>query len=411
MSPHNPGFLDPSALANNFESQIEISCGIEFDEAELAHLELPESLVLMATQMMLSNMGRLFAPPTEMVGLFSTPQGQMLLKDNRQTIATAVTDIRSGSRKPQLALVIDPKTGQATSPDPATSVIIGFLDRRLPPSKTIFSYFPADRAIPAQEQPVQIGPGDANSQLESHNSQPQLKYSRLKNTIFNSVVAGRAEEQVQQFARIFSKILRGRTLAEVKVSDRAVLRIDVRDDEKSRTFSIDAMSSGEKGLILTCLLIAQTMERGGIVLLDEPELHLNPAVCKDVLNFLAEEYARPLQLQMIICSHSPEILSVAFDRDDCELYHLVAGDELAQVRKQDLEEVGSAFRKLGTSQSEGLLYRGTVFVEGEDDSEILQEGFKGTFQRFLFRELGGRKNVEKEVHLLQSEEKNGRNPL
>jgi predicted ATPase len=411
MSPHSPGFFDASALTNDLESQIEIRCGVEFDEDELALLELPQSLALMATQLMLSNMGRSFAPSTELVGLFSTPQGRAMIEGNSQVLQGRVAEIKRGDRKPELAIVITPKTSQVESPDPEGAVMIGFLDRRLPPVKTVFSYFPADRAIPAQEQPVQIGPGDANIQLESHNSQPQLKYSRLKNTIFNAVVAGRGAEQSEQFASIFTKILRGRALAGVKVSDQAKLQIEVRDEEKDRTFSIDAMSSGEKGLILTCLLIAQTMEKGGIVLLDEPELHLNPAVCKDVLNFLADEYARPQKLQMIICTHSPEILGVAFERDDCELYHLVAGNELAPVRKQDLEEVGAAFKKLGSSQNEGLLYRGTVFVEGQDDSEILREGFKSVFQRYIFRELGGRKNVEKEVQLLQAQEKQGRNPF
>ncbi|HZB87860.1 MAG TPA: AAA family ATPase [Terracidiphilus sp.] len=411
MSPHNPGNFDVAAIANNCESRIEISCGIEFNAEEFALLELPESLAAMATQLVLSNMGRQFSAPTDLVGFLSTPLGHKALDDQRQMFAITVSEIRAGARPATLILHIDSKTGQATSPDPLSAAIIGFLDRRLPPNKTIFSYFPADRAIPAQEQPVQIGPGDANSQLESHNSQPQLKFSRLKNTIFNSVVSGRATEQQEQFKRIFSTVLRGRTLVDVKVSDRALLRIDVRDDEKDRTFTINAMSSGEKGLILTCLLIAQTMTDGGIVLLDEPELHLNPAVCKDVLKCLIEEYAAPKNLQMIICSHSPEILGVAFDRDDCELYHLVSGDELAPVRKQDLEEVGVALRRLGTSQSDGLLYRGMIFVEGEDDSEVLQEGFKSLFQRYIFRELGGRKNVEKEVQLLQAEERRSRNPL
>jgi predicted ATPase len=411
MSPHAPTLFDASALTNNRDSEIEVRCGIEFDENELALLERPESAILMATQLMLSRMGRPFAPPTETFGLFSNPQGQAVIQENSQVLQGLVAEIRKGNRKTELAIKINPKTGQVQSPDPEGAIMVAFLDRRLPPMKTTFSYFPADRAIPAQEQPVQIGPGDANNQLESHSSQPQLKYSRLKNTIFNAEVSGKGAEQRQQFANIFTRVLRGRTLGEVKVSEQAKLSIEVRDDERNRTFSIDAMSSGEKGLILTCLLIAQTMEKGGVVLLDEPELHLNPAVCKDVLNFLAEEYANPQQLQMIICSHSPEILSVAFERGDCELYHLVTGEELAPVRKQDLEEVGQAFKKLGASQNEGLLYRGTVFVEGEDDSEILRAGFKTAFDRYIFRELGGRKNVEMEVQLLQAEEKLGRNPF
>jgi predicted ATPase len=365
----------------------------------------------MATQLLLSGMGRQFSSQADLIGFLSTAIGQQNHSNLRQALEDAVSEIRAGTRRVALVLQIAPKTGQVTSPDQLSSTMIGFLDRRLPPSKTIFSYFPADRAIPSQEQPVQIGPADANNQLESHNSQPQLKYSRLKNTIFNSVVSGRDAEQKEQFKAIFSRILRGRSLVEVKVSDRGMLRIDVQDDEKARTFAIEAMSSGEKGLILTCLLIAQTIEKGGIVLLDEPDLHLNPAVCKEVLSFLIEEYANPHDLQLVICSHSPEILGVAFDRDDCELYHLVSGEELAPVRKQDLEEVGKALKRLGASQAEGLLYRGTVFVEGEDDEDILQGGFKSIFQRYVIRELGGRKNIEKEVKFLQAQEKRSKNPL
>ena len=77
----------------------------------------------------------------------------------------------------------------------------------------------------------------------------------------------------------------------------------IKDKETGETFDIDAMSSGEKGLILTLLVIARSVESGGIILLDEPELHLNPAVTKLLLNFLVEEYLRPKDLQAIICSH------------------------------------------------------------------------------------------------------------
>ena len=97
--------------------------------------------------------------------------------------------------------------------------MIGFLDRRLPPINTVFSYFPADRAIPAQEQPVQIGPGDANNQLESHDSQLHFKYSRLKNTIFNAVVS-QADAQAQQFSRSSQKFF----VAELQLMLRSLIK-------------------------------------------------------------------------------------------------------------------------------------------------------------------------------------------
>jgi hypothetical protein len=47
-----------------------------------------------------------------------------------------------------------------------------------------------------------------------------------------------------------------------------------QDVQTNRTFDLDVMSSGEKGLILTCLLIGRSIVNGGIILVDEPELHL-----------------------------------------------------------------------------------------------------------------------------------------
>jgi predicted ATPase len=411
MSPHTPGEFDVTSLAGDADRKIEIECSVIFSLEELSILERPESLVAMATQSLISGMGRQFAPQTDLIGLLSSPQGRQRHDELMKGLSNAVSDLRSTMQPVTFGIHIDPSTGQATNPNENGGAFIAFLDRRLPPGKTLFSYFPADRAIPAQEQPVQIGPGDVGLLLESHNSQPQLKYSRLKNTIFNAVVSGRDLEQKEQFKAIFSKILRGKSLADVGVSERGLLRIEIQDDERMKSFSIDGMSSGEKGLILTCLLIAQTMEKGGILLLDEPELHLNPAVCSDLLNFLVDEYAKPRDLQLIICTHSSEILGAAFDRPDCELYHLVSGNVLAPVRKQDLEEVSAALKRLGSSQSEGLLYRGTVFVEGDDDNEILYKGFRELTQRYVIRPLGGRKNVEDEIEFLQKQERSSRIPL
>src|SRR4029077_1036784 len=106
-------------------------------------------------------------------------------------------------------------------------------------------------------------------------------------------------------------------IVNLTLNDFGLLSVQIRDLATDRTFDIDSMSSGEKGLILMFLLIGRSLADGGIVLIDEPELHLNPAVCKLLLPFLIEEYLKPKKVQAIICSHSPEILGVAFDRADC----------------------------------------------------------------------------------------------
>jgi predicted ATPase len=405
-TPYNPQNIIGEAIAGDVTKAIFIRCTFTLSSSELDTLQ--KSLPAMAANVMFEGMGRGFANAADMIAALSTPDGMKALEVAQQELAAVLSEIRAGTRECRLELTIDPASG-LSSGDRFGAAFIAFLDRRLPPNLAIFSYFPADRAIPTQEQPIQIGIADAANQLESHNSQPQLKYQRLKNTIFNTVVANQdGHKQLDEdFQHIFDRILKGRRLVGVGVNQHGLLSISVEDVESGKRFGIDAMSSGEKGLILTFLLIARTVSEGGIVILDEPELHLNPAVCKDLLSCLAEEYAITRNLQLLVCSHSPEILSGAFERDDCALYHLRTGKLLTLVRRQDQDEVSEALRRLGTSESEALLYKATVFVEGEHDSELLEAGFEKLFRRYKFKDLGGRREVEKEIKSLQEAEAKG----
>jgi hypothetical protein len=333
--------------------------------------------------------------------------GQQAQSQATKEITTALTVIET-QKTVLLGIKMD-SAGQITPVDNLAPVFVAFLDGRLQPYQTCFSYFPADRALPVGQPAVQFGAADAVQQLESHNSQPQEKYNRLKNTIFNTVIRGDDARIALQaeFDAIFEGVLPGRRVVGPGINEIGNLSIVVEEIETKRKFEMDNLSSGEKGLILTFLLISQTIHRGGIVLLDEPELHLNPAVCKDVLPFLFQRYASPKDLQFIVCSHSPEILATAFDRDDFALHHLLSETQISRVGRTAFDELSDALQKLGTSVSETLLYKGTLFVEGDDDVKLLEDGFPQVIRRLRVRDRGGRHEVEKTIEQLQALEKKG----
>jgi hypothetical protein len=164
------------------------------------------------------------------------------------------------------------------------------------------------------------------------------------------------------------------------------------------------MSSGEKGLILTFLLISHSVAPGGVIMIDEPELHLNPAVCKLILPFLINEFLIPNDLQAIICSHSPEVLGAAFDSSTCTLLHLQSPTVISKIYPEDKREVFEALRRLGTSASDVLFSAGSIFVEGDHDVEVLESGFDKLVVRYDIKQLGGRGNIEKEIRTLQDAE-------
>src|SRR5262249_12907761 len=101
------------------------------------------------------------------------------------------------------------------------------------------------------------------------------------------------------------------------------------------------------------------------------------------------------------------ILAGAFDREECSLFHLVSGSLLTRVRRTDALQIQEALRRLGTSESEGLLYKATIFVEGEHDVEILEHGFGALLRQYKLKDLGGRREVEKQILSLQEAERKG----
>ncbi|ADE12417.1 ATP-dependent nuclease [Sideroxydans lithotrophicus] len=406
-SPHIPQQLAFPALARNPSIPVIIGIRFEMSKDEIEWLE--NSIPFVSRGIVQARMGQAFSNPTTLINFLGTPQGQQAIEAAQKEVASAIKVATNDNRGCRIELTISQQTGPQATDNSIWPSLISMLDQRHPPGLASFSYFPADRALPQGEQPVQLGMADAQAQLESHSSQPQTKYTRLKNTIFNAMIMSELgrQELITEFERIFTGILKGRRLKGMGLNHFGLLSIMVEDTETGRTFDIDGMSSGEKGLILTFLLIERSIAQDGLILLDEPELHLNPAVCKELLSFLVNGYAVRKNLQVFVCSHSPEILAGAFENDECSLYHLESELMLTKVRRQDHAVIAEALRRLGTSESEGLLFKGTVFVEGTDDISLLEAGFGTIFRRYKVKDLGGRREIEKEIKQLQDGEKEG----
>lgn len=406
-SPHIPHRWIGNAVARDPAKTVEIRCGYQLDHDELTSVTAgkPQLVTALVRSRFNANID-----PSSFAAVLSSSQGHEAMRKATDEVDKGLEKLQLAKGICRLDLFMDFQSGQISTPDPTDAMVIRYLDETLRPSETKFSYFPADRALPRGEQPIQLGAQDAAQQLESHNSQPQNKYNRLKNTIFSAIIEAEDGRQAirDNFYTIFSGLLKGRELVGAGVNEFGLLTINVRDLDTGRIFDIDAMSSGEKGLILTFLLIERSLVRGGVALLDEPELHLNPAVCKELLAFMIEAYVIPKNLQVVLCSHSPEILAGAFGREECALYHLVSGTLLTRVRQSDESAITEALRQLGTSESEGLLYRATIFVEGEHDVELLERGFGSLLRQYKIKDLGGRTQIERYIRQLQDAETSGR---
>jgi predicted ATPase len=405
-SPHFPQRLFLNGLAFDPSRSIEVHCTYLISAGEV--VQLRHALPQIVQNIVASRAGQAFTNSAALIQYLQSPAGVSAIKSTTPEITSYIDNLVSSGNL-TLGVTINGQLGMITASDPVAGPIVAFLDQMLPPHLTKFSFFPADRALPMGEVQMQIGAADISQQLESHSSQPQLKYNRLKHTIVNAMIIQEQDRESvrSEFEKIFTKLLRGRRINKIGVNELGLLSILTEDLTTGRLIELDNLSSGEKNIALTFLLIAKSSAKNGVILFDEPELHLNPAVCRDVLPFIIEEYAKPLSIQFIMCTHSPEILESAFGRDDCTLLHLLSAKSVSKVGRQALDEYASAMQKLGTSVSESMFYAGTILVEGVDDIAFLETAFPLLARKYKLSERGGRKEIEKTIEKIQELEKAG----
>src|SRR6266849_4168403 len=184
-SPHMPQQLIPSALARDLTKALEIRTQYEFSDNEL--IQLSAAIPKIAVDLVQAQIGQGFANPSARLAFLSSPMGKAALETTTNEITQAVTAAKT-SKACRLGMIFDPKSGQISPEDPIAPILFSYIEQSHQPHEALFTYFPADRALPIGEQPVQLGAADAAQQLESYNSQPQMKYLRLKNTIFSTVI-------------------------------------------------------------------------------------------------------------------------------------------------------------------------------------------------------------------------------
>src|SRR5262249_27385056 len=88
------------------------------------------------------------------------------------------------------------------------------------------------------------------------------------------------------------------------------------------THSFNELSSGEKELLFGYVRIRSNAHKNSIILIDEPELHLNPGLIKGLAVFYDRYLGRELNNQLWLVTHSDTLIRDAIGKQGFNVFHL-----------------------------------------------------------------------------------------
>jgi ABC-type lipoprotein export system ATPase subunit len=232
------------------------------------------------------------------------------------------------------------------------------------------------------------------------------KYRNIKTQLGEEYVASilrRADPDEAPLQKSIKELFRtffpGKEFAGVSLGPGNTLAFPIRLST-GETHDIDELSSGEKEIVYGYLWLRTGTPRGSIILVDEPELHLNPALVQGLPAFYKAHLADALGAQVWIVTHSDGILRQAVRSPDMAVYHMAraAGDGSQQAVHIDSQDaVEAAVLDLIGDLAAYRPYAKIVLMEGHKetrfDVEVVRRLFPELAERANFIPVGSRQTT------------------
>ena len=100
------------------------------------------------------------------------------------------------------------------------------------------------------------------------------------------------------------------------------------------THDLDELSAGEKEILYGYLRIRNSAPQHSIILLDEPELHLNPRLIRGLPQFYKKNLGAALGNQIWLVSHSDALLREVVGRDGYDVFHMLPSGKVPRGESQ-----------------------------------------------------------------------------
>lgn len=153
---------------------------------------------------------------------------------------------------------------------------------------------------------------------------------------------------------------------EFKKDSLNVDEIIIKIEKNEYWVPIDKLSDGMLNLIRILLQLSSS-NKGDILIIDEPELHLHPSASKKLRHLIFE---RKKDIQILCATHSPIFLDPSFI-DTIILNQNSNGNIESKIIES--KHVDLALSELGSSGLDALLYDVIIWVEGHSDKIYIEK--------------------------------------
>jgi len=186
--------------------------------------------------------------------------------------------------------------------------------------------------------------------------------------------------------------------------------------ENGTQHDINELSSGEKEVLLGYLRLRNGTPKNSIILLDEPELHLNPRLAKGLPRFYQKHLGTELGNQLWLVSHSDAILREAVLDPNFNVYHMQNSHQTNRAQNQvdqlnaSIDTENAIIDLVGDLAAYNPRSK-IVLLEGEDsefDAKLITELFPEFVERVNLVSLGSKSTVRNAHRVLEQAAENGK---
>ena len=181
-------------------------------------------------------------------------------------------------------------------------------------------------------------------------------------------------------------------------------------EKNHESIKITSASSGEKEIINLLLGIFAFNVKEGIVIIDEPELHLHPRWQKILLELFNDLY-NERKIQFFITTHSPQFITSQFIKNTFRIYREDETSKIFIPKSKDMENSGikDIFQIVNVLNNEKIFFADKVIlVEGVADRIIYErilkqlQKIKENTEIIEIIEVFGKDNFEKYKTFLET---------